>query len=52
MKQDEKQAVFENPKHDHPKRIRYERTEKGMTATISLLDGTKAQSFVFTKKAQ
>lgn len=43
--------VFENAKHDHPQRIRYERTEEGVTATISLLDGTKAQSFVFKKKA-
>ncbi|MBL8752888.1 MAG: hypothetical protein JNK15_06260 [Planctomycetes bacterium] len=43
--------VFENPKHDHPQRIRYERTKDGVTATISLLDGTKAQSFVFKKKA-
>lgn len=43
-------VVFENEKHDHPQRIRYERTEKGMTATISMLDGSKAESFVFTKK--
>jgi hypothetical protein len=45
-------AVWENAKHDHPQRIRYERTEKGMTATISMLDGTKAMSFVFTRKAE
>lgn len=51
MELDDKVAVWENPKHDHPQRIRYERTEKGMTATISLLDGTKAKSFVFTRKA-
>ena len=43
-------VVFENGKHDHPQRIRYERTEKGVTATISLLDGSRAESFVFTKK--
>jgi hypothetical protein len=46
---DDKVAVWENPKHDYPQRIRYERTEKGMTATISLLDGSKAKSFVFTR---
>lgn len=49
---DDKVAVWENPKHDHPQRIRYERTETGMTATISLLDGTRAKSFVFTRKAE
>ena len=49
---DDDVAVFENAKHDHPQRIRYERTEKGMTATISLLDGTRAQSFVFTRQAE
>jgi len=43
-------VVFENEKHDFPQRIRYEKTEKGVTATISLLDGSKAESFVFTKK--
>lgn len=42
-------AVFENPRHDHPQRIRYQRTPTGITATISLLDGTRAQSFVFEK---
>jgi hypothetical protein len=41
---------FENGEHDHPQRIRYERTEKGVTATISQLDGSRAQSFVFAKR--
>ena len=45
-------AVFENAKHDHPQLIVYERTDTGMTATISLLDGTRAKSFVFTRKAE
>jgi hypothetical protein len=48
---DDRAVVFENGKHDHPQRIRYEKTDAGMTATISLLDGSKAASFVFTKKA-
>lgn len=43
-------AVFENGKHDHPQRIRYEKTAAGVTATISMLDGSRAESFVFTKK--
>jgi hypothetical protein len=41
---------FENPKHDHPQRIRYEKTEQGITATISQLDGSRARKFVFQKK--
>lgn len=42
--------VFENAEHDHPQRIRYERTKDGMTATISQLDGSRATAFVFVKK--
>ena len=41
---------FENGKHDYPQRIRYEKTAAGVTATISLLDGSRAQPYVFTKK--
>lgn len=46
----DREAVFENEKHDHPQRIRYERTADGLTATISLLDGTKASTFAFKKR--
>lgn len=42
--------VFENPKHDHPQRISYMRTEEGMTAMISQLDGSRASSWDFVKK--
>jgi hypothetical protein len=41
---------FENGKHDHPQRIRYEKTAAGITATISMLDSTRAKSFVFTRQ--
>jgi hypothetical protein len=47
---EDKVVDFENGEHDYPQRIRYERTEKGVTATISLLDGTNAQEFVFEKR--
>lgn len=47
---DGKVAVFENPDHDHPQRIRYERTEEGLRATISMLDGTRAKSFDFRRR--
>lgn len=48
---DDGAMVFENGKHDHPQRIRYEKTAGGLTATISQLDGSRPQSFVFKKKA-
>jgi hypothetical protein len=41
---------FVNAQHDHPQLIRYERTDAGVTATVSLLDGSKAQTFAFAKK--
>ena len=47
----EQHAVeFANEKHDYPQSIRYEKTDAGVTATISMIDGTKAQQFVFAKK--
>jgi hypothetical protein len=41
---------FENPQHDHPQRVRYERTEKGVTATVEQLDGTRRQAFVYERR--
>jgi len=52
MKVTETEAVFENPEHDHPQRISYLKTDKGMTATISQMDGSQATEFVFTRKAE
>lgn len=48
----EGEAVFENPKHDHPQRIRYVKTEKGITATISLLDGSKATEYAYERRGK
>ena len=45
------EAVFVNREHDHPQRIRYVKTEDGMTATISLMDGSQATEFVFERRA-
>lgn len=42
--------VFENPKHDAPQRITYQKTEAGITATVCQMDGSKAETFVFKKK--
>lgn len=49
---DDKHAVFDNVQHDYPQRIRYERTAQGMTATTSLIDGSRAEVFVFTRRAE
>ncbi|MFN0008544.1 MAG: DUF6265 family protein [Planctomycetota bacterium] len=52
VKLTEEEAVFENPENDHPQRIRYVKTEKGITATISLMDGSKAKDFVFERRGK
>lgn len=41
---------FENPAHDHPQRIRYEKTAPGLRATICQLDGSRATTFDFKPK--
>ena len=48
----EGEAVFENPAHDYPQRIRYVKTDEGMTATISLMDGSRDKDFVFVRREE
>lgn len=43
-------VTFENPEHDAPQRIRYERTDTGIIAAISQLDGSGSMRFVFKKR--
>ena len=44
-------AVFDNPRHDYPKRIVYERTaEGGLTATIGYAKGGSPRRFEFTRE--
>lgn len=45
----EKHAVFENPRHDYPKKITYELIEGGMTATIGWLKGGTPRKFEFKR---
>ena len=45
-------VVFENPDHDYPQRIHYSKTDDGMIATISLMDGSKTTEFVFARRAE
>ncbi|EAQ98211.2 DUF6265 family protein [Congregibacter litoralis] len=42
---DEQRLVFENPQHDYPQRIVYEREGDALTAAISLLNGGRRLSF-------
>ena len=44
------EAVFENPDHDYPQRIRYRRDGDTLTATISRLDGSNAIDFTFRRR--
>lgn len=44
-----KRAVFDNPRHDYPKRIVYELTEGGLTATIGYTKGGTPRKFEFKR---
>ena len=47
-----KRAVFDNPRHDYPKRIVYELSaEGGLTATIGFLKGGTPRRFEFKKES-
>ena len=43
-------ATFENAAHDYPQRITYAREGDTLTATISLIDGSKARRWVYTRR--
>jgi hypothetical protein len=43
------EAVFENPAHDHPQRISYRLEGASLTATVSQIDGSRAQSWTFKR---
>lgn len=46
-------AVFENPRHDYPKRIVYELSADGrLTATIGYMKGGTPRQFEFTREAR
>lgn len=44
------EALFENPQHDFPQRIRYVREGDALTATISRIDGSNAISWSFARQ--
>ena len=43
-------VTFENPTHDFPQRIRYQRNGDVMVATISKLDGSNAMSWTYRRQ--
>lgn len=46
-----KRAVFENPRHDYPKRIAYELSaDGGLTATIGYIKGGSPRRFEFKRE--
>ena len=43
------EAVFENAAHDFPQRIHYRLDGQTLVATVSLIDGSKAQSWTYKR---
>ena len=46
-------AVFDNPRHDYPKRIVYELSAEGvLTATVGYMKGGTPRRFEFTREGK
>ena len=43
-------AVFDNPRHDYPRRITYELTDGGLTASIGWMKGGSPRKFEFKRE--
>lgn len=43
------EVTFENGDHDYPQRIAYRRTEQGLAATISKLDGSRPFEYAWAR---
>ncbi len=50
VRRDGTSATFENAAHDYPQRIAYARTGDTLTATISLIDGSKPMRWVYRRR--
>ena len=46
----DKRIEFANPGHDYPQRISYERQGDTLTATISMMDGSKRVSWTYLRR--
>lgn len=49
VRRDGTSATFENISHDYPQRIQYARDGETLTATISLIDGSKPMRWVYRR---
>ena len=43
------EVIFANPSHDYPQRIRYRLEGDALVATVSLMDGTKSESWTYRR---
>lgn len=50
VRRDGTSATFENASHDYPQRIQYARDGETLTATISLIDGSKPIRWVYRRR--
>ena len=50
VRHDGSSATFENSAHDYPQRIAYARSGDTLTATISLIDGSKPMRWTFRRR--
>ncbi|MGH6696074.1 DUF6265 family protein [Sphingopyxis sp.] len=50
VQRDAASATFENAAHDYPQRIHYIRDGETMTATISMVDGSKPMRWTFRRR--
>ena len=50
VRRDATSATFENAAHDYPQRITYARDGDTLTATISLIDGSKPMRWTFRRR--
>ncbi len=50
VRHDAASATFENPAHDYPQRIHYARDGDTLTATISLIDGSKPMRWMYRRR--
>lgn len=44
------EAVFENPTHDYPQRIAYRREREMLVATVSMIDGSRAETWWYKRR--
>ncbi len=49
VRQTEDEIIFENSAHDYPQRVSYRREGASIVASVSLIDGSKENRWVYTR---